>query len=145
MAFLASTTPPPPVDPNAVNVMNVLDVNPVDVAKWAAQHLIGEKLPEAGPNTAVSTVAVDAFRLLSVYPNRHALATELYGIVTGALANQKVAKKLATEKSIDTESNITLLSASQDILYRCIQTLEALREGAGRLMTSANNITRMGQ
>jgi hypothetical protein len=133
------------MDANHVTILNVINANPTDVAVWAGEHLLGIRLPEPGPNTAVSTVTQEAVRLKGVIPNRMALATELYGMVSAALANQKVAKKLAAEKSMDVESAITVLGAIQDILYRCIQTLAVMDEGAGRLIIGANVLDRMGR
>lgn len=130
-----------PIDPNAINVMNIIDADPMLVAKWSAQHLLGISIPEPGPNRSISTIAPDIQTLLAVLPNRQGLATELYGVVTASLANQRVAKKF--QKTSDVESAITILTALQDILYRCIQTLQSQIDSCKALNITGNQQSRL--
>ena len=122
-------------DPNAVTVLNITTLDPVNVAQWAGRNILGLRLPEPGPNVAVSTITPRITELLAQIPNRMALASELHGIVSAALANQRVAKRFS--KDTDTENAITTLTALQEILYRAIQTLQTLYDGASRMLTAA--------
>lgn len=132
-----------PSDPNAINVLNILQADPVSVAQWASIHIIGIRVPEPGPNTAVSTLMAEIQTLLAKVPNRMGLATELYGIVVAAKSNYQTAKRL--EKNVETENMITTLTAIETVLYRSIQTLQTIYDGNSRLITVGDQQTRIGR
>jgi hypothetical protein len=130
-------------DPQGITVLNILNEDPIAVAQWASIHIIGVRVPEPGPNTAVTTLMSEIQTLLAKIPNRMGLATELYGIVVAAKANQQAAKRF--EKNIDVENAITTMTAIETVLYRCIQTLQTIYDGTSRLITVGEQQSRTGR
>jgi hypothetical protein len=122
----------------------VLGIAPYDLSIWISNNLLNIRLPVPGPNSTLN-IQTDILPLMATISNNMSLATELYNVCVGAKAPWTIKKKLAgAEDKTLAENNITTLGAHVDILYRTIQTLDAQRETASRLMTGTNQTTRLG-
>jgi hypothetical protein len=130
-------------DPSAVTILNILNIDPIELAQWVSYHLLNVKIPRPNANTSVSTLMPQVQSLISDIPNKMCLATELYGVVIGAKANNQAVKRIT--KNTEVENAITLLGANEAILYRAIQTLQTLYDGASRLITIGDQQIRMGK
>jgi hypothetical protein len=126
-----------------ITVQNILQTQPLQLAEWVSQNLLDVRLPVPGSNSSLN-VHTDVVPLLPVIANKMAVCTELYNMCIGAKAPWSVAKRIS-ERKAEAENNVTTLSAHIDILYRTIQTLDALRETASRMVTSANQAIRLNQ
>lgn len=126
-----------------IDITNVLQTQPLELAMWASQNLLDIKVPVPGLNGTLN-VATEIMPKLALITNRMSLATELYIICVGAKAPWTAAKKDPEQKA-KADQIVTTLGAHIDILYRCIQTLDANRETASRLITGANQQMRLGQ
>jgi hypothetical protein len=116
-----------------VNVTNILDVPALDLALWAVNNLLNVQIPQPGPNHTLN-VQGEIVPVLSQLANKQLLATELYVIVVGATPTQT---SVRSSGGSDVKMTAEVLSRKKDILYRVIQTLEAARETASRMITGA--------
>jgi hypothetical protein len=128
-----------------VTIENVDTIELQDFAVWVNRNIMGVKIPQPGPNLALSSCVPLIIPLYADIPNRMALATELYSMVAATVAGQKKDKANPENAAFkkDIEANLVDTNARLDILYRCIQTLAAQYEGASRLLTAAEAQTRM--
>lgn len=124
-----------------VNITNVISITPFELAQWVSANLLDIRIPVPGPNHVVN-IQTEIMPKIATIANRMSLATELYNICVGAKAPWTNAKKDPTRKA-DAELAVTTLSAHIDILYRTIQTLDAQRESASRLMTGITQVARL--
>lgn len=117
----------------SVNVTNILDVSTLDLALWAAANLLETRLPRPGPNHTLN-VQQELVPILSDLANKQLLATELYVIVVGATPTATSIRKAGEASAKEVSEG---LGRKKDILYRSIQTLEAARETASRMITGS--------
>ena len=126
-----------------VTILNILQVQSVDLAKWISEEILNLKLPECGPNCTIS-IQNDIMPILAAATNRMSLITNFYNTVIGAKAPWSSAKKSPDTKSA-AESVIVVLNAHAEILYRTLQSLEAIKDSASRLMTGASQNDRFNR
>ena len=118
-----------------VDVTNVVDVSPIDLATWISSDILNVILPEFGPNI---TLAVnDVIELLPVISNKIAMTTEFYNHCVGAKSMLAGAKK---HDKTPVEPSLTYMTSKVDMLYRTVQSLESLRETASRMLTGMNSM-----
>ena len=115
-----------------VNVTNVLDVSALDLALWVASNL-DLRLPRPGPNHTLN-VQQEIVPILADLANRQILMTELYVIVVGATPT---ATQTRVAGQVSAKEQAEVLGRKKDVLYRAIQTLEAVRETASRMITGS--------
>jgi hypothetical protein len=129
-----------------ITVTNILQVSARDVGFWVREHIMNRELPQPGPNHTLN-IQDDLVPLLAVYANNQSLATELHSIVTGDLVSWKLAKKRpgAYGDVKNVEENLENLKAIQEILYRCIQTLQTKYDAASRMMTGLSQIDKLNR
>lgn len=119
---------------NQVTILNVLETKPLDLGIWVAQNILNIRIPAPGPNYNLD-IQHDVVPLLPDLANRQALVTELYVVVVGGTPTQtsvRTSDKAGGVKELSEE-----MTRRKDILYRTIQTLEAMRETASRMITAA--------
>lgn len=127
-------------EPN-VNITNVLCVDPLELAKWTSVKLLNLRLPVPGPNNMLNIYG-EVMPLMATITNRISFATELYVQCAGAKpAYTKMKKDPATKATA--EDALAIIGSHLDVLYRAIQTLEAMREAASRMITGSNNAGRI--
>jgi hypothetical protein len=126
-----------------VNIMNILSTPPHELAQWISENILDLKLPKPGINTTID-VQTEVLPVLIEATNRLSFITGLYSMCVGAKAPWSQAKKNPDKKS-EAETVITVISASIDILYRTIQTLDAIRESATSLSIGMTQSMRMSR
>lgn len=119
---------------NQVSVLNVLDVQPIDVAMWVSANALNFKMPEPGPNS-VYTLNTELVPLMAGISNRILFLTEMYVMVVGATPAYD-------PKSKDGNSLNQDLNKKKDILYRALQSLESSRDTVGRMITATTQSIR---
>lgn len=114
-----------------ITILNVTTTDPSELGVWAATNLLNVRLPMPGPNHTLN-IAGELVPMLADLANRQSFATELYVTVVGATPTQSSIRRTGetTTKELGESMN-----KRKDILYRTIQTLEALRETASRMIT----------
>lgn len=119
-----------------ITVLNVLDVSPLELSEWIGANVLSIRVPEPGPNHTLN-VQTDILPIIARIANLEAVVTEFYIMVVGATPT---ATSVRTSKD-DTEKKITseILGRKKDILYRTLQTMEALRESASRMISGLNH------
>lgn len=117
---------------NGVNVINILDCSSFDLSLWLVNNVLNLKLPRPGPNMAISGPH-EALAVMAEATNRIMLVTELYIQVVGASPTQTSIKSNDEVKEHSQDMN-----KRKDILYRTIQSLDAMRDTASRMVTTAN-------
>jgi hypothetical protein len=121
------------VTENSVNIINILDCSSIDLSLWLVTNILDLKVPATGPNTTMSG-PMEALRVMGEAANRIMLVTELYVQVVGATPTQtSVRSNKESFQELGQEMN-----KRKDILYRTLQSLEALRDTASRMVTTAN-------
>lgn len=123
-----------------VNIMNVLNTDPSSLAQWVAVKLLNIRLPMPGPNQMLNVNEI--LPLMPMIANRISFATELYVQCAGAKPAYTKLKKNPDHKS-EAEDCLAVIASHLDMLYRAIQTLEAQRESASRMITGSNNLARV--
>ena len=117
---------------NSVNVLNILDCSSIDLSLWLVNNILNLKLPTSGANYNMPN-PVEAVNIMAEATNRLSLVTELYIQVVGATPTQGSVKS-----NVDLKEQSQDMNKRKDILYRTIQTLDAIRETASRMVTTAN-------
>lgn len=117
----------------SINVTNVLDCSSLDLALWTVENLLNVKIPTPGPNHTLN-VQAEIVPILAELANKQLLATELYVMVVGATPTQS---SVRSSEGGDAKARSEVLGRKKDILYRAIQTLEAARETASRMITGS--------
>lgn len=114
-----------------ITILNVTTTDPMELGIWAATNLLNARLPIPGPNHSLN-ISGELVPLLAELANRQSFATELYVVVVGATPTQSSIRRTGetTTKELSESMN-----KRKDILYRTIQTLEAVRETASRMIT----------
>lgn len=114
-----------------ITILNVTTTDPMELGVWAATNLLNARLPMPGPNHTLN-ISGELVPLLAELANRQSFATELYVVVVGATPTQSSIRRTGetTTKELSESMN-----KRKDILYRTIQTLEAIRETASRMIT----------
>lgn len=114
-----------------ITILNVTTTDPMELGIWAATNLLNVRLPQPGPNHTLN-ISGDLVPMLADLANRQSFATELYVVVVGATPTQSSIRRTGetTTKELSESMN-----KRKDILYRTIQTLEAIRETASRMIT----------
>jgi len=114
-----------------ITILNVTTTDPMELGVWAATNLLNVRLPMPGPNHTLN-ISGDLVPMLADLANRQSFATELYVVVVGATPTQSSIRRTGetTTKELSESMN-----KRKDILYRTIQTLEAIRETASRMIT----------
>jgi len=115
-----------------VNITNILQVSPSELADWVSSNLLSVRLPTPGPNHTLNPQK-DLVPLLPDIANRILVATELYITVVGAKPAWTIEKRNGNKEAA--ESAITVLSANIDLLHRSIQSLNTTYEAASRMLT----------
>lgn len=128
-----------------VTIENVADIDIHEFAIWVNRHIMGIRIPQPGPNVALSSVVQLVIPLYADIPNRMGIATELHGTMVAIVATMKRDKANPTLADMKDELTSALIDANArvEILYRCIQTLSTQYEGASRLLTAADQQTRV--
>lgn len=116
---------------STINILNVLDANPLDLAMWINANVMNVRLPVPGPNYTIN-VETEILPVLATIANHEALITELYILVVGATPTMTAVR---TQKDGDIKATAESLNRKKDILKTALSTLENLRETASRLMT----------
>ncbi len=114
-----------------VTILNVTTTDPLELGMWAASHLLNVRLPKPGPNESLDISGV-LVPMLAELANRQSFATELYVTVVGATPTQT---SIRSSGQTTTKEMAESMNKRKDILYRTIQTLEAIRETASRMIT----------
>lgn len=128
----------------SVTITNILNTAPYDLAVWVSDNVLNVTLPIPGPNTTLN-VQTELLPIVARLSNNMALVTNLHNVCIGAKSGWTIAKRLAVDvDKKKADDNVTTLGALVDILYRTIQTLDAQRESASRLMTGTNHTQRLG-
>ena len=122
-----------------ITISNILQVEPLILAQWVSENILDLRIPDHGINGTSDMNEIVLVMVKST--NRIAFINELYAMCIGAKAPWTIAKRSPDLKA-QAETNVTTLTSSIDILYRTIQTLDSIRDTAGRLVTYANNISR---
>lgn len=122
-----------------VNILNILECGSVDLSLWLVANVLNLRLPDTGPNQMMSG-PMEALRVMSEATNRIMLVTELYVQVVGASPTQS---SIRSNKDLLQEQGQEM-SKRKDILYRAIQSLDAMRDTASRMVTTANQQIRTG-
>lgn len=117
---------------NSVNVLNILDCSSIDLSLWLVNNILNLKLPTSGANYNMPN-PVEAVNIMAEATNRLSLVTELYIQVVAATPTQGSVKT-----NVDLKEQSQDMNKRKDILYRTIQTLDAIRETASRMVTTAN-------
>lgn len=123
----------------SVTVENVLDVTPLQLAKWIVIDVLSLRLPAPSLNVTVH-IESDLVPLLPVLANRIATVTELYVVVVGATPTQTT---IRTSGGQDSKLVYESLSRKKDELYRTLQTLESMREAVSRMMTGISSADKL--
>lgn len=124
-----------------VNITNVLSTDPIDLAQWISVKLLNLRIPVPGPNNMLNIYG-EVMPLIPMIANRISFATELYVQCAGAKPTYTKLKKDPATKS-QAEDALAVISSHLDMLYRAIQTLDAQRESASRMITGSNNANRI--
>lgn len=114
-----------------ITILNVTTADPLELGMWAATTLLNVRLPRPGPNESLDISGV-LVPMLADLANRQSFATELYVTVVGATPTQT---SIRTSGETTTKELAEGMNKRKDILYRTIQTLEAVRETASRMIT----------
>lgn len=114
-----------------ITILNVTTADPLELGMWAATTLLNVRLPKPGPNESLDISGI-LVPLLAELANRQSFATELYVTVVGATPTQT---SIRTSGQTTTKELSESMNKRKDILYRTIQTLEAIRETASRMIT----------
>lgn len=114
-----------------ITILNVTKTDPFELGVWVASTLLNVRLPKPGPNETVDISGV-LVPMLADLANRQSFATELYVTVVGATPTQT---SIRTSGEATTKELSESMNKRKDILYRTIQTLEAVRETASRMIT----------
>ncbi len=114
-----------------VTILNVTTTDPLELGLWAASTLLNVRLPKPGPNETLNIPGV-LVPMLAELANRQSFATELYVTVVGATPTQT---SIRSSGQTTTKEMAESMNKRKDILYRTIQTLEAIRETASRMIT----------
>lgn len=117
-----------------VNVTNILEISSLDLALWIVGNVTDIRLPEYGSNSTIN-IQQDIVPLLPKIANRIALMTECYILVVGATPTQS---SVRSSTGTDIKAQTEILGRKKDLLYRCIQQLESMRETASRMITGLN-------
>lgn len=129
------------MSPNEITIYNILQHQPIELAQWLSEHVLNVRIPQPGPNHTLD-IQTDLMPIIAQIANSIAMVTELYNLCVGAKAPWTANKK-NPDKKADAETNITIMGAHVDILYRTLQSLEAMRESASRLMTGVGHVNRL--
>lgn len=114
---------------DSVTILNILEVTPLDLGLWVSTKILGDvSLPVPTANQPLD-INADLMPLLPLIANRSVFITELYVACMGA-------KPLAVKTTNDAPMSTANIGAKIDILYRTIQTLEAVRETAISMKSS---------
>jgi hypothetical protein len=114
---------------NDVSILNILDVTPLDLGVWLSSNILDIRLPVPTPNQPLD-INTDIIPVMPVIANRIMVVTELYCICMGA-------KPLATKSTAEDPLSTANLNAKIDSLYRCCQSLEAIRNTAASMRSTA--------
>lgn len=116
-----------------INVTNILDVSALDLALWICDSVLQVRLPKPGPNHTLN-VQSEVLPVMADLANKQLLLTELYVIVVGATPTQS---SVRSSGDTDAKGISEILGRKKDVIYRALQTLEAVRETASRMITGS--------
>lgn len=129
------------MSPNEITIYNILQHSPLEVAQWVSANMLNVRIPQPGP-THTLDIQNELLPIIAQIANNIALCTDLHNICVGAKAPWTANKK-NPDKKAEAETNITIMGAHIDILYRTLQSLESMRESASRLMTGIGHMSRL--
>jgi hypothetical protein len=113
-----------------VNILNILEVTPLDLSIWLSNSILsGVRIPVPNANQPLD-INNDIMPLLPIIANHIMFITELYCCVMGS-------KPLATKSTSEDPLSTTNINAKIDMLYRTIQSLEAARNTAVSIKSTA--------
>ena len=118
-----------------INITNVNNVTPNELAVFISTVLLYTQTPVSTPNSplVINNTTAD---LLGIYANNLSFATELWSMIRAELSEWKNKKRIADkEYKLNIESQIEILTAKVEMLYRAIQALQTKYEATSRQVT----------
>jgi len=113
-----------------VNILNILEVTPLDLSIWLSSKILNTvRIPVPNANQPLD-INTDIMPLLPIIANHIMFITELYCNCMGA-------KPLATKSTAEDPLSTININSKIDMLYRVIQSLEAARNTAVSIKSTA--------